>query len=55
MQKIITIIISIILFLVSNFWLAKNEKDVTKGIQDFCAIELSIISIIMFLIAIFEM
>ena len=55
MRKIIIIIVSIILFLASNFWLFKNEKDLTKGIEDFCAIVLSIMSIIMFLIAIFEM
>lgn len=51
--KFFIFIISIIAFFFGNAWLAKNEKDITKGTEDFLAIMIIIVSIIMFLIGIF--
>lgn len=48
MNKIFIILISIIGVLFGNAWLHKNEKDITKGTEDFFAIAIIVVSIIMF-------
>ena len=53
MNKIFIILISIIGILFGSAWLQKNEKDLTKGMEDFSAIAIIVISMIMFLFGIF--
>lgn len=53
MNKIFIILISIIGVLFGNAWLQKNEKDLTKGMEDFGAILIIVISMIMFLFGLF--
>ena len=53
MFKILIIIFSIILFLLGNAWLYKNQNDLTKGTEDFCAIAIMLSATIMFLLGVF--
>lgn len=47
MTKIFIIIILIIAILFGSAWLHENEKDITKGTEDFLAIAIIVMSIFM--------
>lgn len=55
MVKLMVTIISAIMFVAGNIWFLKNGANQANSIEDFCAIMLMVISMVIVFVALFGM